>query len=52
LDAQSAGLLSVEFTRLADKDLAQLVGHILFVLKKDIEEVASENSQVLLFQEL
>ena len=52
LNTKSAGLFSVKFTRLTDEDLAQLVGHILFVLEKDVEEVASENSQVLLFQEL
>ena len=41
LNPQTARLFGVEGTRFADQNLAQLVRHVLFVLAKDAEEVAS-----------
>ena len=52
LNSQTAGLLSVESARLTNEHLTELIGHILLVLFEDTKEIASENSQVLLLEEL
>ena len=50
LNPQTARLLGVEGARFADQNLAKLVRHVLFILAKDAEKIASEHSQVLLFE--
>lgn len=52
LNPQTGCLLGVQGSRLANENLGQLVSHAFLVLEQHVEEVASEHSEVLFFEEL
>ena len=52
LEAETLSLLSVESLTLTDGSLSQSVSHVLLILDQHLEELSSQDSEILLFQEL